>query len=459
MSSEMYVSLGGTEISNAERFSAYTSYLGILHGLQGCPCPDLAMVLGDVPYTCPKDDLAAWYDPAVPESADFAGVWIQEMTGIAGSTITREFTRSLTAGAVPGPAFDGERVVSVTAYIAAASEAALSYGLGWLASSLRGSTDCSSGQCIGDELCFLSSCPDTCGSQNEMTEAWEAAARFLFDVALVSGPILLEKRSLGRGCGSKSPMLAKIEWTMTAGVPWVFSYPRLVAEGAEFTAPVLAGEGECDVVWIPAGECPPADECPTAVGCVSDPMCTFPMAPQPPQTIDKCSCVSRVTSAHVEIEAPPGVMPRWLDMVPYIEVTTGDVPMRRLTVRFYQKPLADSDCDDLDECLACGEISFTYAPRDATIVLDGRTQRAKVICAGGATDDGGGNTYGPPALVAGPLTSSPASSSLLGANGGPPSWPVFTCNTGLCIQVLVDGDFYSSQAQVSVSLVSRQDAA
>lgn len=458
MSSEAYVSLGGTEIANAERFAVYSKYLGILHGMQGCACPDLAMLLNDAPYYCPEEDLAPWYDPVVPASEEFAGVWVQEMTGVAASTITREFTRTLTAGAIPGPSFDAERVVAVTAYLAASSEAGLSYGMSWLASALRGSADCPSGQCIGDEMCFLAACPQDCGSQNDLTQAWEANARYLFDVALVDGPSLLEKRSLGTGCSGKRAMLAKVEWTMTAGIPWIFSSPQLIAADAEFCPPVLAGEGECDVVWIRSGDCPTDQGCPTPTGCLADPACAFPLAPLPPQTTDECSCVSRVTSASVVSEAPPGLMPKWLDMVPYIEITTGSAPLRRLTVRFYQDPFGTrcgdpGECppQDLDECTACGEINFTYAPRDSTIVLDGRTQRAKVICPGGGVNDGGDNTYGPP-------SSSPAT-SVLGPDGGPLSWPVFTCNTGLCVQVLADGDFYSSEARVSISLVSRQDAA
>lgn len=454
MSSEAYISLGGTEIANSERFAVYSKYLGILHGMQGCPCPDLAMLLNDAPYYCPEEDLAPWYDPAVPASEEFAGVWVQEMTGVAGSTITREFTRTLTSGAIPGPSFDGERVVAVTAYLAASSEAGLSYGMSWLASALRGSTDCPSGQCIGDEMCFLAACPQECGSQNDLTEAWEANARYLFDVALVSGPTLLEKRSVGTGCGEKKAMLAQIEWTMTAGIPWIFSYPQLVAEDAEFIPPVL--EPGCDVVWIPPGQCPTDDDCPTSAPCLSDPFCTFPLVPLPPQTPQRCSCVSRVTSATVTTEAPPGVMPRWLDMVPYIEITTGNAPMRRLTVQFFQDPFGNG-CENLDECTACGEISFTFAPRDSTIVLDGRTQRAHVICPGGSVNDGGSFAYGRPAAAAVPAV--PPSSSLLSPNGGPLTWPVFTCTSGLCVQVLVDGDFYSEEARVSISLVSRQDAA
>lgn len=435
MSSETFASLGGTEISNAARFQAYTRNLGILHGLQGCPCPDLAVLLDDDPYDTPLADLAPWYDSAVSESSGFAGVWIEEITGISASTITREYTRNLNIGATAGPIFDAERVMSFSAWIAADSESALSYGLAWLASALRAGGDCAPGQCIGDEFCFLAACPIGPIVPDDAELVWRNASRYLYDVALVSGPEMVEKHALGTGCGGTQLMLAKVQWTMTAGMPGIFSFPFQLAIDGSFTPPVLAGEDECDVVWIPAGQCPPPVVC-NSPGCVNDPSCVFEVPPDAPQDSGPCSCVNRVTSATHLTAAGALTTPRWFDQVPLVQVSTGSADMRRLSIRFFSN--ADGLCSHLDDCKACGELNLVFAPRDSVVTFDGRTQRVTITCPGGLVESAERFLYGP--------------------NGQPPDWPVFTCNQDLCVQVLVDGDFYATDARVDIALVSRQDA-
>lgn len=450
MAMEGYLSLGGTEISNAERFQAYTRNLGILSGFQACPCPNLSMLLADPPYTTPKGDLAPWYDPNTPASEEFAGVWIQSWGGLSGSTVTREFTRSLISGATPGPIFDAERVVPVTAFLAAKSETGLAYGIAWLSSVLRAGADCE--ECFGDEACFLAGCPQECGSQGDMNDLWAEYSRHIYDVALVSGPTIVEKRSIRKtsnpcctdepGCGScglKTPLLAKIEFTLTAGIPWIYTQPVAIASAVAFTPPEETED--CGVNWIvlEVGEtCPIPDPCPDIGGCLVDPVCVIESPPLPPVVDSPCSCVTRLTEATIDINSPPGLLPRHLDSVPIIEVSTGDAVMRRLTVRFFADPLGFGCGEPLDACRACAEITLTFAPRDSVITIDGRTQRAYVSCPGGGQDD--------------------ASAFLFGPDGGPVEWPAFSCGSGLCVQVLVDDEYYSDLARVTVSLAARMEA-
>jgi hypothetical protein len=407
--------------------------------LQGCPCPDLNMLLDDVPYTNPEEDNAPWYDPAVDESEDFAGVWVQQITGLQSSTITREYVRTVVNGAVPLSSFDAERVIAVTAYLAASSQQGLSYGLAWLASALRGSGDCDTNLCTLDSLCFLNSCPDFEGTQNDANDAWNEFSRYVFDVGLVAGPTMSEKRSLG-SCGGKQNMLAKVEWTMTAGIPWIFSQPVLVGENLEFVPPSPpVGPDFCDVNWVsaPCSFGAPGSECPSDSGCETDPFCSFSSPPAAPQVPSPCSCVDQITAATVQTAVAPGVMPTWLDMVPYIVINTGSAPMRRITVKFFQDPRG-LGCVDLNDCTDCGEINMTFAPRDSTVIIDGRAQSTTVICPGDTRSSGNTQMFGPAGI--------------------PLDWPVFSCSSGMCVQVLVDGDFYASDASVNVYLVSREDA-
>lgn len=430
MAFEGYLSLGGTEIGNVNRFGAYVRNLGIMDFRMNCNCPDLDEILDDEPYVNPTSDNAPWYDVNNPISAQFAGVWIQTVTGIDNSPISRTYTDLIGAGAITGAPYDQKREIHVTAWLAGASEQGLSYGLAWLGSALRGSGDCSF--CEGDEMCILDACPEGFDTPDS---AWTEHNKTLFDVTLSSGPTVLEKKGFQHTCNGTKPLLAKVEFVLTSVNPWIFSTPVDVATGLAFTDDPTAG---CDIEWIPvsSGLCPVIDPC-AQVSCGAGCGALTPVVNEPVSTTG-CACTERISSASLVASAPSDILPNWLDAVPIITITTGSAEMRRVTVRFYHNPL-DRPCEDLNVCNACSEINVTYLPADATAVIDGRMRHTTVTCAAG-TESYDHVTFG-------------------GPNGAPADWPALSCGSGLCVEVLVDADHYAADARVSIALASRQDLA
>jgi hypothetical protein len=248
--------LGGQELANSERYASCALELGLPVPRDGVRCPDLAVTLADGPYTVAG---APWHDPVAPESAGFAGVFVQSVTGLDSSTSTRPVTDLAGSGSVPGQERNGARTMLVTAFLAGASDLALNYGLAWLDAVLHDDCDPS---CAGATLCMMASCPDCPGDPDV---CWQASARTLHDVVCVDGPKVTALHDLA-GC-APGALGATVEFTMVAAVPWVYRFPKVVAEALTFTAPPPS-DG-CSITWIPVGPGRGAT-CPQEVGCGPD---------------------------------------------------------------------------------------------------------------------------------------------------------------------------------------------
>lgn len=128
-------------------------------------------------YGDPAYDLAPWYDPARPESADFFGM-IPEVTLLPAAD--RALTRRSGGRGDLGPLIVGPRVVQVKGAIYAGSKAGIGYGERWLSRVLAGA--CGPG-CAGDTLTVLPYC--TAHDGDDGTGSLRELAR----VGLVDGPI------------------------------------------------------------------------------------------------------------------------------------------------------------------------------------------------------------------------------------------------------------------------------
>lgn len=152
-----YLTFAGTEIINRARTQRYMKDAapGVLHECD-CDCTELHKVVGDAPYSNPAMDGAPWYDPDVPESAEFYGLYPLRVQGLEDSTRTATVVESLG----PGGSITGRRratkEVRVRGLLLASTDRGLQYGNDWLDSVLDGA--CAS--CEGDALCFFSACPD-----------------------------------------------------------------------------------------------------------------------------------------------------------------------------------------------------------------------------------------------------------------------------------------------------------
>lgn len=153
--------LGGTEIVNDSRTTAYMqngikpSSL-IVNG--DCGCSNVLALAGcDTEYNTPAIDGAPWYDPAIPESAEFAGFLSTGFEGL-GSTYTRSVTESIADGATLGRSRFGSRTMTWKGFLFGSSCCGVAYGLRWLGKTLQGTKNCGN-NCFGDDLELLVCCP------------------------------------------------------------------------------------------------------------------------------------------------------------------------------------------------------------------------------------------------------------------------------------------------------------
>lgn len=154
------------------------------------------------PYQSPDFDEAPWWDPDVPESADFLGLLAEiRLAPIA----KRQVGRRQWGGANIGPVVSAPRVVQVRGPMFAASAAGMAYGERWLAQVLAGS----SMGCAGDVLTVLPACPpddETDGS---------SALRELADIGIIDGPTFTPAGS------NAECRVEDVAFQLVAGMPWL----------------------------------------------------------------------------------------------------------------------------------------------------------------------------------------------------------------------------------------------
>ncbi len=422
-----YLALAGNEIVNNARASAYATSLGIT--TLGCqPCSTLRRAVWDDPYSTPEADDAPWFDPAEPSSREFAGFVGLDVTGLSRSSATRALTPLADNGAILGPVRRSHREIQVDVLAMAKTECALTYGISWLSSALRGRV-CDTG-CGGDTLCFFTCCPE-CPPWDSIADPTDPCIdlstqsyRYLHNVGLLSAEQPTQVRRISGG------WIGQITYTLAAGDPFIYREPILMALGPrpDQIMPNYTDPG------VPA-------TCSEATDCLRDPSCPAPPAPVlPPPPIDACFPTGPFTAARVVFSLPDGRAPIWPEKVPLVFIKAGATKMERLTIRWYGNA-READCaTGLDPCAACAEVSIPFIPAGATLTIDGRTETAFVDCPGG------------PGLT----TAEPV---LYGRGGTPFVWPVFSCGTGMCMEIIAKANTVAADAQIEIYYVVREDAA
>ncbi|MFF3096832.1 hypothetical protein [Streptomyces cyaneofuscatus] len=407
-----YMDLGCTEIINSARASVYAELYCLL--TECSPCPGLAEALNDQPYVDPVTDLAPWYDPAVPESAMVLGVMGLDVVGFSQSTRSRTPVQLVGDGAALGIARRAHRELIYTVLLLVRDECALPYGLEWLSAALQGAP--CEGACMGDELGVFACCPTGDGLRE---------LRHLYGVGLIDGPDVSATRYMDEG------VIAEVTFTLAAGTPGIYREPlETLTDWVDLSDGTLLTYDPDEVYG----------DCVDPVPCLTDPLCPAPPLPaRAPVPVDSCYPTGIAQFRRSVISLSPVDQPEWLEAVPVLELETGGTALRRLVVRFWANPL-DTDCMEVaDPCAACTDIQIPYLPAGATLRVDGRTQRAEVTCAAGSQ---------------GSVTSAP---TLYGPLGQSFEWPVFSCATGLCIEILSTAATTSADARARVLLVPRSD--
>lgn len=162
MAFDGYLALAGREIINSSRVRAYVQAIAPQLGLQPdcCDCDGLPEFLGES-YTTPLQDEPEWFVPYRTESAEFLGLIPLTFDGFDDSTRGASIVELSGDGGVATKPRQAARQMRVSALMVASTAKGLDYGTGWLRAALEGSA-CPEGNCAGDDLCFLSTCPEPC---------------------------------------------------------------------------------------------------------------------------------------------------------------------------------------------------------------------------------------------------------------------------------------------------------
>lgn len=412
-----FLSVAGIQVANAARLKAYLKSIGspLTSGSDICLCDTLTNeILGDEPYTTPSDPLepAEWYDPDVPESAQFAGFLLLEMEGIDDFPVERTVTDAVVGGGSLGPARVKPREITVSGILLGSSCCGVEYGLNWLKMALQG---CTEAKCGGDCSQLYACCPSAEMTQEEFNRRYR---RTLRRVALTDGPTVTGRSGTGdcggTGCNIGADIIS-VEFTLTAATPWLYGdevellnvdLPRDTSDDCIEWC-VHDGSGTCD------GEpCRNAACTATADPC-ADPSCVAPTPPVPTSP-DICGCVALATEQEC-YELDLSTRPQWVDDVPMIRVYAGSSDLRQFTISMYERTQADenltcAEIADKKRCEPFARWEVSYLKAGTELTLDGQTGRATVECNRECS----------------------TATSVYGNNGAPPTFPVISC-AGFCI--------------------------
>lgn len=441
-----------TTVINNPMTTAIAQAWGInARGCAGCT----PINMPQLPNGDPDLSFTPWYDPAVPDSLEFAGFLGLQLGGTGKFPGVRNPLRVNTAGAQLGRVQQSYREIVVNAYAIASSQRGLSYGMAWLSGILRGSC-LPSGACgTGQAMTIWTDC----------NLANTAGRRQLYNVGLMQGPEQTSKanpRLNSVDCSGRAFWGGDVVFTLAAGWPWMYSDPVPIAPALPFITPL---QWPCNATWVPAGtsgSTPPdctssaltscvqwvpntsaacTANCPGTLegGCMNDPLCPAVTAPlAAPIASDPCVCLATLQPLVASASVPSGLLPRYAELVPVIQVTTGAVDMRRLMISFYAStPGTTCNYNTLNPCNLVGQLGIPRIPANSTLTLDGRTQSALVSCVDGTSTI--------PVLYSGV--------------GPAVTWPVLSCGSAWCVSATVDESFVdATNARLGISLAARQDA-
>lgn len=402
---ETYLNMCGTEIWNRERTYQYARHGLVSTNIKQGSCasiPDLIACVEDQPpvpdgYRLPELDPAPWYDPAIPESWNFAGLLVLEAK--LSTTLDRRLTQNIGHGGTLTRARFGGRTLDVHGVLLGKTCCAVTYGLRWLTQALLGSF---CGECEGCDMTFLTCCPVDSGEDDCLVMFEDGApvpyyrssapgslewqrgsdfARQMFAAGLISGPDVVACH--GSSCGCTCSNMTEVDFTIGIGNPWLYRLENVLA------SEVALGhdeEGECDpcaVTFVKSDDCV---FCPDPGDCGDDPDCGDPPIKPPVGNLpqNECGCIP-LHSKRVCVPVPAST--EWFEQALIIELYAGASPLRNVQIRAFQNPLGYDCCDAaitgyFDDCAACATLLVDYVPAYGTLVFDSAKRRVTLDCQG-----------------------------------------------------------------------------
>lgn len=374
---EGYLAIDGVELINAARTMAYVK--ANLPGINIKYDSDtLRDSLGHSEYLSPIQDNAPWYKASRLPTADFYGIFPGKILGLDDSTRKLTVTELISDGAVHSMARFGSKEVRVTAVAIAKTATAMNEGLAWVRDVLDG--DCVDGQglsCNGREVRMFAAKPP---SRVEAVGMW----RSLFEVEVLEAPVIAQQFN------SKHAVMWEIEFTLSAGKPWLFTDPAQVA-----TLDMNSGLNFQD---------PDGEDCSVASTVyddfINDPFFTGIVPPPQPDIVRPPNLLDITSWRRLEAVIQANQSDRWGRMVPVVTISTAATAAQFLRLRFYK--VGHAGCD------YTGEFVVSYIPANTILTLDGRRREAYATLTDGRQV--------------------PASHLLFGSNGTPFQWPSMGCH-------------------------------
>lgn len=189
-----------------------------------------------------RPELAPWYVSELPESGEFAGVWLMDVTGLDATRIERSVTETVGDGGVAGPHRDATRMVTFDALLIGCTNAGVDYGLKWLSCLLRDTADN-----VTTKLRYLAAHPG-----HSAVDA-ESLVREVSGVVLTSAPEIKESFVTGAS-QNRQANIYRITWEMAVLHPHAY-------------LPEVAIDVDWDRVtrqpinWIHAADCSVPETC------------------------------------------------------------------------------------------------------------------------------------------------------------------------------------------------------
>ncbi|MGW5514243.1 sugar transferase [Nocardia africana] len=351
-----YLALAGRELTNTSRLVEH-AVPGVPQSMEEalaqCRCsspvdiryddswPDLGVFLGDEqPYLLTN---APWYDPAIPQSEEFLGVWLTSTDGFGPAPVDRAIADALGAGGVVGPHRDKARGLAFEAILIGCTNAGVTYGQEWLACRLRDATSLS-----GTTLEYLAAHPEDSAADPELLR------RVMSRVVLTRE--LRETKSYGtRGRKHRQGAVKIVGWEMGVLDPYVY--------GPETSRIVVWNSSVTEAIeWAHAPDCDNPASC-SEIPVLASATCvpaTVDVSPVQPPVCAGCIPLCSVQTRVAQLPSAQGVMCR--DETVTLTVTAGAEPV---SVNFWLRP-----CGSTALCDRTGFLSLAGLPAGGTIVAD-----------------------------------------------------------------------------------------
>ena len=160
---EGFLSIGGNEIVNNARTRGYAQSAEPcpMYWLKGDVCDAMNFALfEEVPYSYDAITFAPWYDPDVPQSADFFGFFATAITEVLDSTRTVSRTEGITDGGVLGRTRKATKTMRVKGLLMGRGRRAIEYGQTWLSAAIDpGACGQHGSECGLTDVQWFADCP------------------------------------------------------------------------------------------------------------------------------------------------------------------------------------------------------------------------------------------------------------------------------------------------------------